>query len=164
MKKFAWSLGFVALGVASAAASGCTVTITSDDGGDLFDSGTGPEFDTSTPVADTGPVIDTATPTVDTGSGPTCAILMTDVSFGTTCDACIGSNCCNETTACFAGAENPCADLVSCFADCLVGNPDAGIAAGDNASCKSDCEGGSAMPVFDAWVTCVTTTCVTTCQ
>jgi hypothetical protein len=186
MQRFTWSIGFVVLAAVAATSSACTVTVTSGDGGDLFtdDGGgqetstridTGTTADTSPPqdsaattdtgtTPDTGQLPDTST-TADGSDGATCPILQ-QVTFGSAaCDACLGSSCCDSTTACFTGAENDCESKVTCFADCLAGNPDAGVAAGDVGSCKMACAGPDAMASpFDAWVTCISNNCATSCQ
>jgi hypothetical protein len=107
---------------------------------------------------DTGSIADSA-------DGATCSVLQ-GVTFGSaTCDQCLGDHCCNESTACFTGAENDCQGAVSCFLDCLAGNLDAGIAPGTPTTCKSDCSGLDAMvPSFDAWLSCETNNCASACQ
>ena len=186
MKSFAW-IGLVGVSLAAASAnSGCTVSATSGDGGDdagflseqesstTPDTGTTPEAGTSpdanmTPetsaIADAMTTPDSGT-TADASEGGTCSALQS-VTFGSaTCDQCVGDQCCNETTACFTGAENDCASAVSCFLDCLVGNTDAGVPPGTSTSCKSECAGFDAMAsTFDAWVTCVSSNCAASaCQ
>jgi hypothetical protein len=181
--KYAWISGVALLLAAAGAGSGCTTTVTSGDGGD--DSGFGGESsttpDTGTqsetgmpPDSGTTPDVsatpDTATTpdtgaTADSSDGGSCAVLKS-VTFGSMpCDQCLSDHCCNETTACFTGAENDCADAVSCYLDCLVGKPDAGIDAGDPTSCKAACSGFDAMAtMLDAWLTCETNNCASLCQ
>jgi hypothetical protein len=185
MKRFTWSIGLAFLGVIATGGSACTVTVTSGDGGNPFDDGGGQDtatnldsgtlLDTSTTPdtgtaadssasPDTGQPPDTGT-TTDGGEGGTCTIL-TQVTFGSAaCDDCLGKSCCDSTTACFTGAENDCESKVTCFTDCLAGSPDAGIAPGDTATCKTQCAGFDAMAsTFDTWVTCVSNYCSTSCQ
>jgi hypothetical protein len=159
--------------------SACTVTVTSGDGGNPFDDGGGQDTATAADTAtnvDSGTQPDTAAApdtgsqaetgaTADGSDGGSCAILRT-VSFGSaTCDMCIGTSCCDVTTVCFTGAENDCADKASCFGDCLVGNPDAGIAPGDPTTCMMQCAGPDSMvSTFETWVACVSNNCSTPCQ
>lgn len=186
MKSLPW-ICLVGLPIAAASASvGCTVSTTnnggSDDAGFLYEpessttpeTGAAPETGTSSDASanpetsatpDTGVIPDSGA-TTDGGEGGSCAALQS-VTFGSaTCDQCVGDHCCNETTACFTGAENDCASAVSCFLDCLVGNPDAGIAPGTTTSCQSDCGGPDAMTsTFSAWVACVSNNCAASaCQ
>lgn len=191
MKSLPWISGFALSLAAFAANSACTVTVTNSDGGDdggsglgeeastISETGTQPETGTSpdsgttpdtstTPEAsttpETGTTADTGS-TADGGDGGTCSVLQS-VSFGSmACDRCLGDNCCNETTACFTGAENDCESEVSCFLDCLAGKPDAGVAPGNPTTCKSDCAGLDAMTTaFDTWLSCQTNNCATACQ
>ena len=175
MKRLAWSSAFaiVIVGGIAATDSACTLVVNGDDGGNpINDSGSGQ--DTST-TGDTGTQADTGTQTdtgtradtgtmMDGGDGGSCPILDHFTFGAVACDMCLGSNCCNETTACYTGAENPCADLVSCFVDCLKGSADAGIPPGTTSSCRTDCEGPDASAsTFDGFVACVSNSCPAQC-
>jgi hypothetical protein len=182
MKSLAWIfvVGFSVTAVG--ASSGCTVSASSGGGDDAglldepesstsADTGTQPDTSTS-PDAGTMPDV-SATPdtastqetgaTADGSDAGSCSIVGT--SFGSmACDQCLADRCCNESTACFTGAENDCQNKVLCWRDCVVGNPDAGVPPGTPTSCKSDCEGPDAMAsAFDTWVTCYPN-CSSMCQ
>jgi hypothetical protein len=188
MKHFAWISWVGLLLVAAGSNSGCTVTTVSSDGGDdgafgqesstTGDAAAQPETSTSpesgattdaTGTPDTGVTPDSATPDAgamaDASDGGACPVLQS-VTFGSAaCDQCLGDHCCSESTTCFTGSENECESAVSCFLDCIVGKPDAGIAPGDSTSCKSSCAGLDAMAsAFDAWVSCTANNCASTCQ
>jgi hypothetical protein len=179
MKTFAWISGLGLLLAAAGGNAGCTVSVTSSDGGDdsglgfgqetstTPETGTQPETGTSpdsgtTPDASTKPDVGMtpdAASAADSSDAGSCAIFGT-YSFGSmACDQCLADHCCNESTACFTGAESDCESKVSCWRDCVVGD------AGTTTTCKSDCEGPDAMASsFDAWETCYQNNCVASCQ
>jgi hypothetical protein len=151
MKGPTWSTALVIPGAIAVVASACTVAEERGDAGSRSADAAGAP-DTST-TADGGA-------TSYQGGSARCPVFQQFTSGMSACDSCLGDRCCDTSTACFSGAENECASKVACWADCLKGNPDAGIGGGDYSTCEAQCAGVDATAsTFGAWVTCVVNSC-----
>ena len=110
----------------------------------------------------------------DAGDGGTCSL---GVDTGNpACDQCLMSQCCSQILACDTpdeagvddGGNSACEQLLSCYASCLTGNPDAGVPPGTLSSCQSLCD----VPPYtqqeeqaaSALVQCQIASCSQACQ
>ncbi len=92
-----------------------------------------------------------------------------------TCNTCITTNCemqwctcAGDTTVDDAGTPG-CVAFTQCVIDCVNGNPDAGIEAGTQGDCLTECSGGDAGGAYTgtevangtAFLVCLQTSCAT---
>jgi hypothetical protein len=162
MSKVAWSSAVVflvaALGTTS---SGCTVTITGDDGGGVGP--TGDDEDAAQPDASG----DDAGQTPD---GSTCSVGVTTGS--TACDDCIESSCCDAVVTCDSeptsgGAMTDCEEIDSCYGDCLSPPAGSGVAPDSATECAMLCATGhtpNGNTDFTALQSCTSANCASQCQ
>jgi hypothetical protein len=133
------------------------------DSGNHEDSSTGGGDDSGQQAMDSGTGQDAA------ADGPSCTAIDTG---NPNCNQCLAANCiatvcpCTSDTSVDDAGLPQCINDVQCIADCVAGNPDAGVAPGTQSQCEMDCGGSYTMTENQnaaALYSCISQSCMSQC-